>query len=203
MQITAAVARERFGAVRHRQLDLADPRPDELLVEIVASGMCQTDQHGRDGYYDTPLSRRFRPRGRRRCGGRRQAVYRLCAPATMWSCPFHGAARAPTAGARWQSHCAEALRSEDARHARRRLDADEPEWRAALQRLLPAIVVRDLRHRQRALRRQSQEGCPARSAWAVGVQRTDRCRRRAQHACSRGPAIPSPYSGSAPSASPA
>jgi aryl-alcohol dehydrogenase len=26
-----------------------------LLVRIVASGMCQTDQHGRDGYYDTPL----------------------------------------------------------------------------------------------------------------------------------------------------
>ena len=55
MQITAAVARARFGAFTIETLDLADPRPDELLVEIVASGMCQTDQHGRDGYYDTPL----------------------------------------------------------------------------------------------------------------------------------------------------
>ena len=55
MQITAAVARERFGLFTIETLDLADPRPDELLVEIVASGMCQTDQHGRDGYYDTPL----------------------------------------------------------------------------------------------------------------------------------------------------
>ena len=55
MQITAAVARERFGAFTIESLDLADPRPDELLVRIVASGMCQTDQHGRDGYYDTPL----------------------------------------------------------------------------------------------------------------------------------------------------
>src|SRR5919198_6584222 len=55
MRITAAVARERFGAFSVEQVDLTDPRPDELLVKIVASGMCQTDQHGRDGYYNTPL----------------------------------------------------------------------------------------------------------------------------------------------------
>src|SRR4051812_1619070 len=55
MQITAAVARERFGAFSVEQVDLTDPRPDELLIKIVASGMCQTDQHGRDGYYNTPL----------------------------------------------------------------------------------------------------------------------------------------------------
>jgi aryl-alcohol dehydrogenase len=55
MQITAAVARERFGPFSIERLDLSDPRPDELLVRIVASGMCQTDQHGRDGYYNTPL----------------------------------------------------------------------------------------------------------------------------------------------------
>jgi aryl-alcohol dehydrogenase len=55
MQITAAVARERFGPFSIERLELSDPRPDELLVKIVASGMCQTDQHGRDGYYNTPL----------------------------------------------------------------------------------------------------------------------------------------------------
>ena len=55
MQITAAVARERAGIFTIEQLELTDPRPDELLVKIVASGMCQTDQHGRDGYYNTPL----------------------------------------------------------------------------------------------------------------------------------------------------
>src|SRR5271165_3914332 len=55
MQITAAVARERFGAFCIERIDLCDPRPDELLVKIIASGMCQTDQHGRDGYYNTPL----------------------------------------------------------------------------------------------------------------------------------------------------
>src|SRR5437588_356990 len=55
MQITAAVARERFGPFSIERLELTDPRPDELLVRIAASGMCQTDQHGRDGYYNTPL----------------------------------------------------------------------------------------------------------------------------------------------------
>ena len=49
MQIVAAVARERAGSFSIEKLYLADPRPDELLVRIVASGMCQTDLHGRDG----------------------------------------------------------------------------------------------------------------------------------------------------------
>jgi aryl-alcohol dehydrogenase len=52
--ITAAVARERNGAFRIERLELTDPRPDELLVRVVASGMCQTDLHGRDGYFNTP-----------------------------------------------------------------------------------------------------------------------------------------------------
>ena len=51
MKITAAVAREKFGAFAIDELELADPRPDEVLVKVVASGMCQTDLHGRDGYY--------------------------------------------------------------------------------------------------------------------------------------------------------
>ncbi|HEY7247135.1 MAG TPA: NAD(P)-dependent alcohol dehydrogenase [Xanthobacteraceae bacterium] len=55
MQITAAVAHERFGPFSIEQLELTEPRPDELLVKVIASGMCQTDQHGRDGYYNTPL----------------------------------------------------------------------------------------------------------------------------------------------------
>jgi len=53
-QITAAVVREKFGAFAIDRLELIDPRADEVLVRIVASGMCQTDLHGRDGYYNTP-----------------------------------------------------------------------------------------------------------------------------------------------------
>jgi aryl-alcohol dehydrogenase len=54
MKITAAVVRERGGVFNIEQVDLTDPRGDELLVEVVASGMCATDLHGRDGYYNTP-----------------------------------------------------------------------------------------------------------------------------------------------------
>src|SRR5262249_15276711 len=32
-----------------------EPRADELVVRVVASGMCQTDLHGRDGYYANPV----------------------------------------------------------------------------------------------------------------------------------------------------
>lgn len=54
MKITAAVVHERSGAFTIEQVDLCDPRDDELLIEVAASGMCQTDLHGRDGYYSMP-----------------------------------------------------------------------------------------------------------------------------------------------------
>ena len=53
MQITAAVIQKKSGPFVIETLELADPRPDELLVQVVASGMCQTDLHARDGYYPT------------------------------------------------------------------------------------------------------------------------------------------------------
>jgi aryl-alcohol dehydrogenase len=53
MQITAAVVREKFAPFTIETLDLTAPRADELLVEVVASGMCATDLHGRDGYFAT------------------------------------------------------------------------------------------------------------------------------------------------------
>ena len=39
MKITAAVVHERSGPFSIEQIDLCDPRADELLVEVVASGM--------------------------------------------------------------------------------------------------------------------------------------------------------------------
>jgi aryl-alcohol dehydrogenase len=59
MKITAAVVRERGGAFGIEQLDLCDPRGDELLVEVAASGMCATDLHGRDAYYPTKFPKVF------------------------------------------------------------------------------------------------------------------------------------------------
>jgi aryl-alcohol dehydrogenase len=59
MKITAAVVHERSGAFAIEQVDLCDPRSDELLVEVAASGMCQTDLHGRDAYYPTRFPKVF------------------------------------------------------------------------------------------------------------------------------------------------
>lgn len=55
MQVTAAVVQEKSAPFVIERLELTDPRPDEVLVRIVASGMCQTDLHGRDSYYNTPF----------------------------------------------------------------------------------------------------------------------------------------------------
>ena len=54
MQIKAAVVRERSGPFVIDTLELCDPRPEELIVRVVATGMCQTDLHGRDGYFASP-----------------------------------------------------------------------------------------------------------------------------------------------------
>src|SRR5690349_15127344 len=54
MKITAAMVPARSAPFQLETLDLTDPRPDELLVEVAASGLCATDLHGRDGYYPMP-----------------------------------------------------------------------------------------------------------------------------------------------------
>ncbi len=55
MKVTSAVVREKFGKFALETLDLDEPRDDEVLVKVVASGICQTDVHGRDGYFPTPF----------------------------------------------------------------------------------------------------------------------------------------------------
>jgi aryl-alcohol dehydrogenase len=54
MQIKAAVVRQRSGPFAIEAVELCEPRPDEVIVRVVASGLCQTDLHGRDGYFDNP-----------------------------------------------------------------------------------------------------------------------------------------------------
>ena len=51
MQIQAAIVRERSGPFVIENVELCEPRADEIIVRVVASGMCQTDLHGRDGYF--------------------------------------------------------------------------------------------------------------------------------------------------------
>ena len=59
MRITAAVVFKKNEPFVVRDVELCDPREDELLVEVAASGMCATDLHGRDAYYPTKFPKVF------------------------------------------------------------------------------------------------------------------------------------------------
>jgi aryl-alcohol dehydrogenase len=53
--VTAAVARSTSAPFTVEELDLDDPRPDEVRVRMVATGVCHTDAIVRDSIYPTPL----------------------------------------------------------------------------------------------------------------------------------------------------
>lgn len=53
-QIRAAVVRKKGGPFHIETLMLEEPRRDEVLVKIVATGMCHTDMVARDKVYDVP-----------------------------------------------------------------------------------------------------------------------------------------------------
>ena len=55
MKIKAAVVREKGGPFVMENLDLDEPRADEVLVRIVASGVCHTDLAARDQHLPLPL----------------------------------------------------------------------------------------------------------------------------------------------------
>lgn len=50
MKVKAAIARETGGAFEMAELELDDPREDEILVRIVGVGLCHTDLVARDGF---------------------------------------------------------------------------------------------------------------------------------------------------------
>ncbi len=54
-KIRAAVVRSKGGPFQIESLTLEDPRPEEVLVRVVATGMCHTDMVARDQLYDVPL----------------------------------------------------------------------------------------------------------------------------------------------------
>ncbi len=55
MQITAAVTRSNGALFTLEALELDDPRPDEVVVRLVGSGICHTDLIVRDQWYPVPL----------------------------------------------------------------------------------------------------------------------------------------------------
>lgn len=55
MKITAALATAPAAPFEIAELSLDDPRPDEVRVRLVATGVCHTDAIVRDQVYPTPL----------------------------------------------------------------------------------------------------------------------------------------------------
>src|SRR5579862_426612 len=55
MRMRGAVLETKSGSLAFEDLDIDEPRPDEILVKIVASGICQTDAHARDQHMPVPL----------------------------------------------------------------------------------------------------------------------------------------------------
>jgi aryl-alcohol dehydrogenase len=55
MKIKAAVVRQKSGPFLIEDVDLDEPREDEVLVRIAGTGLCHTDLAGRDGLLPTPL----------------------------------------------------------------------------------------------------------------------------------------------------
>jgi aryl-alcohol dehydrogenase len=53
-QIKAAVVREKGGPFNVETLTLECPRRDEVLVRVVATGLCHTDMVARDQGYPVP-----------------------------------------------------------------------------------------------------------------------------------------------------
>ena len=70
MEIRAAVARAPHAPLSLETLELDDPRAGEILVRVVATGVCHTDLVVRDGMLPTPSARGAGARGRRHRGDR-------------------------------------------------------------------------------------------------------------------------------------
>ena len=55
MKIKAAVVYEKGGPFTIEELDLDEPRADEVLVRVVGAGVCHTDLAVRDQHLPSPL----------------------------------------------------------------------------------------------------------------------------------------------------
>ncbi len=147
MKITAAVVPARSAPFEIDTLDLTDPRPDELLVEVAASGLCATDLHGRDGYYDMPFPAVFGHEGAGIVRATGSAVKEF-KPGDRVLMAYPWCGECPNCRTQRQTYCVNAGPAEARRHPSRRFDAAREERQAGLQRIFPAILVRQLHHRQ-------------------------------------------------------
>lgn len=55
LDVEAAIVENKGGPFRLKTVSVESPGPDEVLVRIVATGICQTDAHSRNQEYPVPL----------------------------------------------------------------------------------------------------------------------------------------------------
>jgi aryl-alcohol dehydrogenase len=55
MKIRAAIARDKGAPLSLEDIEIEEPRPDEILVKVAATGVCHTDIVVRDGMLPTPM----------------------------------------------------------------------------------------------------------------------------------------------------
>lgn len=109
MRIEAAVVAERSGRFLIETLELDDPAPDEVLVRVAACGICQTDVHGRDGYFGLPFPAVFGHEG----AGVVEAVgaaVRSVAPGDHVVLCFPSCGRCPRCAGAQPAYCRDARR---------------------------------------------------------------------------------------------
>ena len=159
MKIKAAVVREKAGPFVIEEIELDEPRPDEVLVRIVSSGLCHTDLVARMQFLPIPLPGVFGHEGAgvvEKVGSRVTKVkpgdhvatsYMSCGACLACKKGCRGGVRIPAAQLR--------------RTARRRDDHDEEGWRSDLRLLLRSV---NFCHSLAGNRKERGEGSLRRSA---------------------------------------
>ncbi len=104
MRITAAVTETKGAPFAVQELDLGELRPDEVLVEVAAAGICHTDLICRDLWYPVPLPAVLGHEGAGVVQEVGSSVTRL-APGDRIGMSFHSCGTCPTCSTGRPSYC--------------------------------------------------------------------------------------------------
>ena len=181
MKITAAVTPAKSQPFSLATLDLDDPRDDEVLVRVVATGLCHTDLVCRDQAYPVPLPAVLGHEGAgivERVGARVTKVV----PGDPVVPVLQHLRPVPQLPGRRHRLLHGSVRAKLHLPARRRVDDPGPGRKAGPWLLLSAIVVCHACARDRG---QCGQGAPGRAAGAARparLRRPNRCRCGDEHA---------------------